>query len=291
MSSALIAEFVQGRHYECFGLIIEYLLSIKNLNRIDIFVPKFNNDSFLKEWLDFNILNFRDLISIRLIHTLPPEKVAYQYVVYVTSEEYHDHNSKLASVIANEYFGIAHHVKNTGHRDEVKVQGFKMHTLSTQFKYKLMPIDFKMRIDKDIYIKNNYTQVEIDHFFGGIDYFVTGDIRKMKLGKLNNTMASIRKKCLILTRHKAPEPMDNLIFFYRAPTKILLYCLLRLTAIFIPNNNSIYYKGQISGLIHLAASFGCRLFIPEKIYIMQKLERFKSIIPFANGDDLLGKLP
>ena len=74
MVSALIAEFLESRHYECFGLIIEFLIKVKNITKIDIYVPKFDNDIFLNDWVSFFQLNFKDIVSIRLIHSLPPDK-------------------------------------------------------------------------------------------------------------------------------------------------------------------------------------------------------------------------
>ena len=86
--SALIAEFLESRHYECFGLIIEFLIQIKNITNIDIYVPKFENDVFLNDWFNFFKLNYADIITLQLIHELPPEKTGYQFLFYVTSEEF-----------------------------------------------------------------------------------------------------------------------------------------------------------------------------------------------------------
>jgi hypothetical protein len=75
-----------------------------------------------------------------------------------------------------------------------------------------------------------------------------------------------------------------------APTKIIIYCLLKLSGIFIPKENSMYHKGQLSGIIHLAASFNCRLLLPKSIYDMQKLSCYPNFTPFTGDIDLLSKI-
>lgn len=289
MASALIAEFLESRHYECFGLIIEFLIKVKNVNKIDIYVPKFDNDIFLHDWISFFKLNFKGIVSIRLIHTLPPDKTGYQLIFYVTSEEYHDFKQTIKNALANDIYGIAHHMDSRGHKDHVDESGFNILTLSKAFQYNPIPIDFKLRIDKDLWIRNNFSNNEIDHFFKGIDYFVTGNTDLLNLGRTNSVMAKKNKRCLVMSR-KSITQMSNIVGFKMAATKIIIYCLLKLPGIFIPIENSMYHKGQLSGMIHMAASFNCRLLLPKNIYDIQKLSRYPNIIPFSGDMDLLSKI-
>jgi hypothetical protein len=289
MSSALIAEFLESRHYECFGLIIEFLIQIKNITNIDIYVPKFNNDIFLQDWINFFQLNFKDIVIIRLIHSLGPDKRGYQVLFYVTSEEYHDFKQSMKNVLTNDTYGIAHHMDSRGHKDHVDDTSFNIFTLSKAFQYNPIPLDFKLRIDKESWLRTNFTVAETEHFFKGIDYFVCGNIESLNLDKINSVMAKRNKRCLVMSR-KIITKKSNIVGYRMAPTKILIYCLLKLSGIFIPKEDSMYHKGQISGIIHLCASFNCRLLVPSHIYIMQKLAKYPYIKPFLSDVDLLSKI-
>jgi len=287
--SALIAEFLESRHYECFGLIIEFLIQIKNISNIDIYVPKFENDVFLNDWFNFFKLNYADIITLQLIHELPPEKTGYQFLFYVTSEEYHTFKQTMNNVLANDIYGIAHHMDTRGHKDYVDDSSFNIVTLSRAFQYNPIAIDFKLHIDKELWIRNNFSRVEIAHFFNGIDYFITGNTDLLNLTKTNIVMAMKNKRCLVMSRNEIAK-MSNIIGFRMASTKILIYCLLKLPCIFIPKENSMYHKGQLSGIFHLAASFKCPLLMPKYIYDMQKLSRYPNITPFSEDADLLSKI-
>ena len=140
-----------------------------------------------------------------------------------------------------------------------------------------------------MYIDSKFSLVEIEHFFAGIDYFTTGNLKMIRINKLNRIMSLKGKRCLVLSRYEMPA-MSNLVLYRCAPTKILLYCLMRIRAIFLPVLGGVYYKGQISGLIHLAASFKCPLLLPLSIYKLQKLESYESIKPFSSEEDLIFKL-
>ena len=289
MPSALIVEFLVSRHYECFGLIIEFLIKANNINHIDIYVPKFDNDIFLKDWVSFFKINYLNIITIRLIHNLPPDKKGYQTLFYVTSEEYHDFKETTRNIVANDIYGIAHHEDIRGHKDVVNVSNFNTVTLSKVFQYNPIAIDFKLRIDKELWIRNNFSPVEITHFFNGIQYFITGNTQLLDLNITNTLLAKNNKRCLVISRNAIPK-MSNIVGFRMAPTKILIYCLLKLSGIFIPKKGCMYYKGQLSGIIHLAASFESRLLIPNTIYDMHKLSRYPNIEPFSQDADLLSKL-
>jgi hypothetical protein len=215
--------------------------------------------------------------------------MGYHVLFYVTSEEYHKFKQTMQPVLANDIYGIAHHMDTRGHKDHVDDIGFNIVTLSTVFQYNPIPIDFKLRIDKELWVRNNFSLNEIAHFFKGIEYFITGNTDSLNLVKTNRVMAKKNKRCLVMSRKEIPK-MSNLIGFRMAPTKILIYCLLKLSGIFIPTDESMYHKGQLSGITHLAASFNCRLILPKNIYDMQKLSRYPNIKPFTDEIDLLSKI-
>jgi len=284
MVSALVAEFEESRHYECFGLIIEYLIEKKAYDSIDILVPIFKSDSLLKEWYEFYLLNYIGTVPLNLIHSIAKNS-KYETVFYVTSVEFKEEKNKVNIKGAN-YCGIVHH---NGINDIVSEQPFSHFTLSRKFKYNRIPLAFNVRIDRDLYIKQRFCESEIEHYFSGIRYFTTGNINELDLKKLNNIMKAKGSRCLVISR-KHMSVFSNLTLFRYAPTKVLLYCLIRLRGIFLPKDGGIYHKGQMSGLIHLAASFQCPLLLPKEIYAMQKLEQYPSFIPFLNDDDLALKL-
>lgn len=230
------------QHAECIGLVVEFILKEYKCSQIDVLL--FEKDFLGKGWFDFFKLNYSGIVNLVQIYEI---SIIYDGLFYLTSTDY-----LLGSSLKHkQYIGLVHQ-----NGKEIPTDGFRNVCISPLINCEIISYKFKFSLGgpkKSI-------------FYPEIPFFVTGWQEHLNLFELNKVLKKHDLKCLYISkRYETHEFFSNLIFCERVDTLYIIDCFLHKICLLVPNEDGAYFNERISGSIHLCASFGTQLLLPDKL--------------------------
>jgi len=251
---SLIVQFAD-RHAECIGIVVEYLLK-DPVDSIDIFLGA--TDTNTDEWFQFFKRNYEGLIRLNRIDVFPQKNYQYHRVIFLTSSDYLmiDKLNPIIKLIDYRNMGALVHQYTAG----IFRENFL--NLAITPLINLPQINMKFRYFKE---RHSYS----DSFEPSMRFFMTGWGEHIDFEKINNEFSKSGIRCLFISKRETDTVFagrySNIIFCKNISTDDLIRCFLFKTCLFYPIDEGLYVKERISGSIHLSASFGTRLYLPNEI--------------------------
>lgn len=253
---SLIVQFAD-RHAECIGIVVEYLLQDSH-EAIDIFLGA--KDSNTEAWFQFFKRNYNDIITLNRITKFPQSSYQYHSVIFLTSSDYLmiDKLNPIINLISYRNMGALVHQYSAG----IFRKNFINLAISPLIA--LQQTNMNFRFYKENHSYNN-------SFHPDVHFFMTGWGEHVNFKHINEEFSKNNIKCLFISKRDSDSIeslYSNIIFCKNISTDNLIRCFLFKSCIFYPIEESIYRTERISGCIHLASSFGCKLYLPAEIKVL-----------------------